>query len=120
MSGIPFRPMTLRELVAQYPGLFRQDQTWWRGEAFVDAIPERMAHKLVFGVRSDETPAHARYSALEIAHAYVAAPRAFRFRRWLWTTDFDRDGQRVFVGVEDGRFEIHRHLHLTARFGVPA
>lgn len=112
--------MTLRELVAQYPALFRQDQMWWRGEAFADAQPVELV-PFDFSVidPAELGEPKACFSAAELANAYLDNPHDFKWRRWLWTTDVDAQGQRVFVGVEDGRFEIHRHLHLTHRWGVP-
>lgn len=111
---------TLLQLVANYPALFRQDQTWWRGERFAKVEPvEVPPFDFSVALHSDETVSLARYSAVELATAYLDNPHDFKWRRWLWTTDEDAEGQRVFVGVVDGRLEIHRHLRLTCRWGVP-
>lgn len=107
--------MTLRQMLRDYPRLFRQDQSWHRAERFMDAEPRRR----VQAVRVREGEVKPCFSAVELAQAFLLSPDDFRWRRWLWTTDLDHLGQRVFVGVEDGRFEIHRHLALTPRFGTP-
>lgn len=117
--------MTLEELVEEFPALFRQDQTWWNGEAF--------AYRVLPDGRTPRTPDEAvdlngpptgeldwtLPSAIELAVAYVRDPKAAIWTRYLWTRDVDAQGQRVFLGVNRGRMEIHRHLHITERWGVP-
>jgi hypothetical protein len=60
-------------------------------------------------------------SAVELVALYVLDREAEVWRDYLWTSTLDSQGQRVYVGgTANGRgFEIHRHLHLTERWGVP-
>ena len=51
----------------------------------------------------------------------LTAPDDAIWHRYLWTRDYDAQGQRVYVGGTDNGhgLEIHRHLHLDERFAVP-
>lgn len=114
--------MTLRALRVLHPELFHPTQDWFEGEAFMDApLPLDAHHMLPTGVGSvmprgldDDLP-----TTLELALLYVEYPTAPIWRRYLWTDDTDRQGQRVYVGDNGRGLEIHRHLHLTDRWGVP-
>lgn len=109
--------VTLRSLITDYPALFRQDQSWYDGEAF---LTRRVVGTLAPDFRvSDVVRPEEFVPAVLLAQLYITMPADFRWRRWLWTADKDRDGQRVYLGVIDGRMEIHRHLHLTYRWGCP-
>jgi hypothetical protein len=57
--------------------------------------------------------------AIALALLYLDTPDHPRWRRYLWTSDHDDLGQRVYLGVNAGKLEIHRHLNLTARWGNP-
>lgn len=119
--------MTLRELVAAHPDRF-YPQTWYAGEAFIDTplpldapttlpsvIIEQFAYlATIVPCRLESLPL-----AVELAALYVAHPTAELWRRYLWCDDADSAGQRVYMGVNNGRMEIHRHIHLTERFGIP-
>ena len=108
--------MTLRELIAAHPAMFYR-QSWFEGEAFV----EREATDLPMpsGVATSDSGLLAVASAATLAALYVRDPSHPCWKRYLWTTDLDRYGQRVYVGDNGLGFEIHRHIHLTERFGVP-
>jgi hypothetical protein len=116
--------MTLREIIASHPELFHPNQTWYQGEAFM----EREAKPI-------ETPAFSqwsfpylfpqqqsqRVSAASLAWAYVRDPNAEVWSKYLWTDDQDSQAQRVYVGGKSntGKFEIHRHISISSRFGLP-
>ena len=115
--------LTIRRLRNRYRTLFHPTQDWFEREAFIDApLPHEMAH--------DTTPTarpgipgrwEALPSAVELAALYVLDREAPVWRDYLWTSDTDAEGQRVYVGgTANGRgFEIHRHLQITNRWGVP-
>jgi hypothetical protein len=112
--------MTLREVIAANPGLF-YPQTWYEGEAFMDYrgphLPERV------GAPSRIRPGtEAVIHAVTLAELYMRSRKDPIWNRYLWCADVDSQGQRVYVGGvgNTGRFEIHRHLHLTDRWGVPS
>lgn len=123
---------TIRSLKAAYPDLFCP-QDWYEGEAFYDydlsLVPEPWRY-LRPPLRS--TQPH-RMSEAELVSQAMLVPAVVLvaafvkswtlniWRDYLWTSDCDAQGQRVYVGgTANGRgFEIHRHLHLTERWGVP-
>jgi hypothetical protein len=121
--------MTLRELRAAHPHLFHPNQDWFEDEAFMDVPclavkgpPTRVAREHdVMGRSLPPHPSTPSVPAATLARAYVEAPELLVWRDYLWTSDTDRQGQRVYVGgTANGKgFEIHRHLHLTARWGIP-
>jgi hypothetical protein len=116
-------PLTLTNIISANPHLFYA-QTWYNGEAFM----EREATLI-------ETPAFSqwsfpylfpqqqsqRVSAASLAWAYVRDPNAEIWDKYLWTDDQDSQAQRVYVGGKSntGRFEIHRHISISSRFGLP-
>lgn len=106
-------PVNLRALIALHPTLFLS-QTWYDGEPFME-IHAGVARP---GFRVSEGDAPLTH-AVALAQLYVQTPDDFRWRRYLWTSDTDRFGQRVYLGVNNGKMEIHRHLHLNTRWGVP-
>lgn len=57
--------------------------------------------------------------AVALAQRYVEDPTAFVWRRYLWTADVDDLGQRVYLGSNGRGLEIHRHLDITSRWGIP-
>jgi hypothetical protein len=110
--------VTLRDLIAAHPGLFyRQD--WYRGEPFVErqAIPLPVPDRVL--TTPDATNAPLLMSAASLCALYVTVPDSPIWGRYLWTADRDSKGQRVYVGSNGHGLEIHRHIHLTERFGVP-
>lgn len=112
--------MTLREIRAAYPHLF-YPQDWFDGEAFMDVpLPLDAPTDPQPGIWTIvPTPGMALPLAVELAALYVAHPTADLWRRYLWCADKDSQGQRVYVGDNGKGLEIHRHIHLTERFGIP-
>lgn len=107
---------TLREIRAAHADLFHPNQDWFDGEAFMDveATPSSNTPRfLPFAPDCQRLP-----SAATLALAYVGDPTAAVWRNYIWTRDKDHLGQRVYVGDNGKGLEIHRHIHLTARFGV--
>lgn len=110
--------MTLRELRAAHPGLFyRQD--WFIGERFMErqAVPVPMPAGWL--MTPDPTIAPLLLSAATICALYVTAPDNPIWSKYLWTADLDHHGQRVYVGNNGKGLEIHRHLAINDRWGVP-
>lgn len=115
--------MNLVELRAAHPQRFYV-QSWFLGEPFMRTLPDDNAPTIppVRVVRLGLVPrdSHDLLYAVDLAHAFVGAPDDPIWQYYFWCADTDRAGQRVYVGVTAGLFEIHRHLHVTPRFGVPA
>jgi hypothetical protein len=111
--------MTLRELRRVHPGLFHPNQDWFRAEPFMDqqAIPVPMPDGML--TTTDATVAPVLMSAASLCALYVTAPELPIWSRYLWTADKDHKGQRVYIGNNGHGLEIHRHLHLTERWGCP-
>ena len=114
--------MTLRELIAAHPDRF-YPQTWYAGERFLDdPVPdvEVCRNEGPYRVTAQGPPPKEElwYSAGDLAALYVAQPALLIWRRYIWTSDLDSVGQRIYVGDNGKGFEIHRHLHLTERWGV--
>jgi len=110
--------MTLAEMRARWPEKFyRQD--WFTGEAFMDREPRpwlgrpaRIDDFLPCG----EVP----YTAADLALLWLQDPTHPMWARYLWTSDVDHLGQQIYVGQNGHGLELHRHLHLTDRWGVPS
>lgn len=111
--------MTLREMRAAYPHLFHPNQDWFLEERFLDKEPEPMPPGKCRIDHSDEHPDASLLTAATLAHYYTANPTDPFWRAYLWTKDFDRYGQRVFVGDNGKGLEIHRHLKLSDRWRCP-
>lgn len=115
--------MTLCEMIRRYPDAFHR-QEWYCGELFMDASPRTW---IGWPTRIVDTPPTGRpvdelgpaFTAADLAALWLEDQTRDLWNRYLWTADVDHLGQRVYVGVNDGLFEIHRHLHLTERWGVP-
>lgn len=122
--------MTLTELRTAHPSLIRQDHTWWLGEPFasrkadycVGGAVVTSASDLAFRVEPElaqrRLSARRLPSAATLVALYVLDPTNALWDHWLWCADLDSRGQRVYVGVMNGLLEVHRHLHLTERWGV--
>lgn len=113
--------MNLLELLGAFPGMFYR-QAWYRDEAFLRTLPNerhRVAPTVIrAGVvpdASDDLPL-----AVDLVNAYVRTPSDPVWQGYLWCRDTDAQGQRVYLGgTSNGKgLEIHRHLHITERFGV--
>jgi hypothetical protein len=116
---------TIRRLLAAFPALFYR-QSWYENELFIDETlpatthgqPPHLARSLPY---LPHTPAAELVPAVELVWLYVRYPGAQIWNGYLWTASTDHAGQRVYVGgMQNGNgFEIHRHLHLTERWGIP-
>jgi hypothetical protein len=115
--------MNLLELREKHPALF-YSQSWFVREAFMRVLPnddaptvppKRIHHTGQIPKPDADLPA-----AVDLAHAFVLHPDDPMWDRWYWTSDKDASGQRVFVGAVNGKFELHRHLAITERFGQAA
>lgn len=112
--------MTLAEIRAAYADLFHPNQDWFDGHAFMDKYPVEL------GMPDRIAPAPIEYmmwpepsNAATLALLYVLHPDDPIWDRYLWTSDTDDLGQRVYMGKNERGMEIHRHLHITERWGVP-
>lgn len=114
--------MTLARLLATHPERF-YPQTWYLGEAFLDTeVPDvvpPLPHYVLMHAMHKPPPDLMLPFAAVLAGLYLAHPTNPMWRRYLWCADTDRQGQRVYVGANGKGFEIHRHLHLTERWGIP-
>jgi catechol 2,3-dioxygenase-like lactoylglutathione lyase family enzyme len=119
------RQVNLHALRREHSHLFYGSQSWFIGEPFMltklpaDApatIPEvkPVAHWL----RDGTSPARKLPLAITLASLYVQYPDDPIWSRYLWCADLDSQGQRIFVGDNGKGFEIHRHLRITARWGM--
>lgn len=118
--------ITLRTLRRDHPDRFyRQD--WFEEEPFMDRPLE---HVLTVGplpmpsgvLDFPEVPKQwmgELPTAVQLADLYVRHPDHATWSRYLWCRDTDAQGQRIYVGSNGRGLEIHRHLHLTSRWGVP-
>lgn len=121
--------MNLLELREAYPGLF-YGQNWFLGEAFMRVLPDPYRKQcpprgvIRVGKVPPLMPMLNLPSAVDLAHAFVATPGDPVWQHWFWCSDLDSLGQRVYVGgacsKNGGRFEIHRHIHITERHGEPS
>lgn len=110
--------MTLRDLLADHPTKF-YPQTWYEHERFLDQWAEPLPPLSVVE-RAGEVPMPGTTLpfAVQIVHQMLN-DKGFAFARWyLWCRDLDALGQRVYVGQNGKGVEIHRHLHITHRWGV--
>lgn len=109
--------MTLAEIRAAHPDLFyRQD--WFDGQSFMDAEPSEYWRDHPFDLTEVEYDRLHPIRAVDVAAAYMLRPTASMWKRFIWTDDVDRWGNRIYVaGVGqygcDG-FQIHRHLQPSA------
>lgn len=112
-------PVTLRSLRAAYPHRF-YPQDWFDGEAFLDTPLPNAPRNVPSSVATSYAPADGMDLplAVELAWAYLLVPGAPCWSRYLWCADTDRHGQRIYLGDNGRGLEIHRHLHLTSRWGI--
>jgi hypothetical protein len=120
--------MNIEELRRHRPSLFHPTQDWFEGESFMwTALPADAPTELPTGVEyagmSPELIATGleveTWPAVVLVNLYCKNPLAPIWSRYLWTSDHDHLGQRVFIGANERGLEIHRHLHLTTRWGIP-
>lgn len=118
--------LTVRAFIAKHQHLFYQ-QTWYDGERFMLAtVPTREMEPPCSVIGAGQTPGRSHMlegaplaSVAELVAQYVRNPKALVWQRYLWTSDVDRHGQRVFVGNNGYGLEVHRHLKITERWGAP-
>ena len=117
--------MNLLDLRLAHPHLFYA-QDWFLGESFMRALagpPVETPTRILHGGRVPAADA-ALPVAIDLAEAFIRDPYAAIWRRFLWCADHDHLGQRIYVGgvsAENGhRFEIHRHLAITEKWGCPS
>lgn len=114
--------MTLRELREAHPRYFHPNQDWFDNEPFMDR--DSLFNPWLDSTRpvafcQTEEPSGPLFSAAQLFLLYKDGYRGpDLWLNYLWTSDLDSHGQRVYVGDNGKGFEIHRHIHLTARFGV--
>jgi hypothetical protein len=119
--------MTIRELRREHPGLFYQ-QEWYLAEDFMDELlPECAPLSMPKGVMFEGAPPELIpfdfepvFPAVVLVNLYCLHPYHPIWRqRYLWTASKDHMGQRVYVGDNGHGIEIHRHLHINERWGLP-
>jgi hypothetical protein len=111
--------MTLVELIAAHPDLFAR-QTWYADEPFmVESASSTHPWTPTTVLDADPDSGVKLPRAVFLAACYVADPTAHVWDRYLWTSTKDALGQRIYMGINHGKMEIHRHIHITPRFGVP-
>ena len=110
--------MTLRELRDTRPELF-YPQSWFDGEAFLERDVTSVPMPDLVLPTTDARNAPILMSAATLAGLYAKDRSDPIWGHYLWTADLDQYGQRVYVGDNGRGLEIHRHLHLTDRWGVP-
>jgi len=125
-ANILDEPHTILELRALFPTLFHPTQDWYNEEAFA-----RLASSVPIATPTGLTERGKEFvslsgwpvlpHAVDLVVAYLHYPGAGVWRDYLWTSDEDAYGQRVYIGgTSNGRgLELHRHLRITNRWGVP-
>ena len=114
--------MTLIGLVKTHPHLF-YSQDWYLSEGFTTRPTYGNVTSVSVSLRGTIPSRNDRLAtAADLADLYVRCPESPLWRDYLWTSDHDARGQRVYVGgTANGHgFEIHRHIHITDRFVVPS
>ena len=120
--------LTIAAFRAKHIHLFLRNQDWFVNERFMDArVPTGDLSAPVEVVGAGVTPGRTHFAAgvplpslAELVGQYVQHPTALVWKRYLWTSDVDRHGQRVYIGDNGYGLEIHRHLTITPRWGCPS
>lgn len=118
--------MTIRQMMREHPELF-YSQDWYAEEDFTDmelpegapiTMPQDRSHE---GVPPEYLLWHTTQvvPAVVLVNLYVMNPTDPIWESYFWTSDLDHLGQRVYVGSNGMGLEIHRHLAITHRWGVP-
>lgn len=111
--------MTLAELRQANRQLFHPTQDWFECEDFMKReVAWSPAPTSIKTAYTADGATSLPYAAT-LAGAYIYDTENPAWKRYIWTADVDSHGQRVYVGDNGKGFEIHRHIHLTARFGYP-
>ena len=110
--------MTLRDLIVDHPKKFMA-QTWYEAERFLDQWAEPLpALSRLEGLGQVPKSGDGLPFAVQIVHQMLG-DKGFPFaRKYLWCRDVDGQNQRVYVGQNGKGIEIHRHLHITDRWGT--
>jgi len=113
--------MSLRELRDAYPTHF-YPQTWYEGEAFMDAAEHSMPltfPDILHCVSDPPSSFDLLPSVLQMAYLYLFDPHHRIWANYVWCRDVDAQGQRCYVGTNGKGFEIHRHLRISDRWVFP-
>lgn len=116
--------MTLLELRAAHPHLFYMAQEWYDADVFANVPAEPMSPNFRLSEVRDQFQLLAGSStvklirAVDLAALYVTMPDDSRWRRFIWTDDIDRWGNRCYVGGVGmygiPTFQVHRDLRPAA------
>ena len=111
--------MTLKELKA-FRGAMFMEQDWYDDESFM----ERQASPPLYVPTGTSTePGDTVVGAVDLAVLFLSHPNDPIWKRFLWTSDYDDLGQRIYVGgigqAKKPGFQIHRHLEITDLWGWP-
>lgn len=104
-------------------------QTWYDTEQFCHApLTESLPvlgtsiHPHVTTYKHVPTSAKDLPTAVQLVDLFLRYPYAPCWMRYLWTSDVDHLGQRVYVGgvqrPNDPQLEIHRYLAVDERWGI--
>jgi hypothetical protein len=118
-------PLTLRNIRKAYPNLFHANQDWFEAETFMDKVAspipdsfdvEQWSFPYLFPKQETQ-----RVTASSLAWCYIRNPNLSAWDKYIWCDDLDSQNQRVYIGGKSntGKLEIHRHIQITSRFGLP-
>src|SRR5512147_2860936 len=111
--------MTLRNLLLDNWSLFYHPQTWFIDEPFLDRNLDITDVSVPRGFLPGLAEPDSLPDAVLLAARYVAHPHdPYWVGKYFWCADTDSQGQRVYMGTNGKGWEIHRHIHLTDRFGT--
>ena len=110
--------MTLREMIDAHPEKFYA-QTWFNEEAFQHTHARADVAMPREDFKGMPLMLSSQYTAADLAALWLENPKAAIWNYYLWTSDTDYHGQRVFVGQNGKGLEVHRYLHMTERWRVP-
>lgn len=109
--------MTLAEIRTTFPDLFYSHghpDEWFKDEPFMQSEPRAISPWF----EATTVPPGSHVRAADLAALYVKNPEGSVWRRFLWTEDVDRYGNRVYVGGVGqygiDAFQIHRKLEPEA------
>ena len=113
--------MTLRELREAHPTLF-MEQDWFDGERFMQSrVYTQPNASMPLSIEPERSTVEV--NAAYFAGLYVQNLDDPIWERFIWTSDFDHMGQRIYVGgigqAKKPGFQIHRHLEITSTWGWP-
>lgn len=109
--------ITIERLRLAYPDAF-YNQDWYEDELFYNGILLPVG-TLVFGdYGTSDKP-----SAVALTWLWLTTGRTLWPYTYVWASDVDRDGNRIYVGgFKKGRkvgFQIHRHLKDPGAIEIP-